>query len=159
MILKYFIRVLLVLLVFAAVSHPPAPVLAASKTVILKGAELKGSVSRFKKPSRFLWTSPFKVDGKKIHGIFKVNTRVPSGTHTFQVNLSFSLGRLFEAAYEGHTTVRATLIQDRNYETTGKVENRTVSVWIVDAKTRQRVSDISSFTVKDCPVRIGLCLF
>jgi hypothetical protein len=160
MTMQRFIRILLVFLVFAVVFHPNTSILAASKTVVLKGAELKGSVSRFKKPSRYISVFPQRIDGKLFPGFFKNNFKegVPPGNHEIQMSIAFSL-KFFDGNYEGHATVKATLAGGKKYETVGSIEDRTVNVWIAEAVTRKRVSNTVSFVVKDCIRAMGLCLF
>ena len=148
-------RLVLTGMIFLALTLAPCPAISAQK-----GAVLKGGVSKYTPFSSSISVFPAAIDGKTISSFFSSNFKngIPPGTHNIEVSLYFVPG-FGDAPWEGRVNLTATLSAGQAYKTVGNVEKRKVSVWIMDVKTKKRASNVVSFTMKDCRVRIGLCLF
>jgi hypothetical protein len=98
---------------------------------------------------------PSRVNGKAFTGFFRPRDHLP-GQQVVTIFVNFGITKrgipLLRGMGIGYVDVLADLKADVHYSTVTKInENETViSAWIVETKTKKRVSTIGVTTVEDC---------
>ena len=132
------IRRTFALLLFATLVSIPAQLTAGSKALV----DISSSYDTSDGWMHAILVYPLKVDGKNFKGFFR-HIDVYPGTHTFALYSTRGLGFL-KGLGISLATVSATLQAGVKYKTVGKFDGARMHVWIVEAKSRKRVSTIGS---------------
>jgi hypothetical protein len=105
---------------------------------------------RMKGPLKQAVFEATEVDGKFVRPPFFGRYReVPAGQHTYTIMVEFHRG--FDR-YRVFAKTSASLQPDRKYKASGRVEEASVSVWIIDEASGKPVSPVGSAPYKFCKV-------